>query len=111
MQRLHTLNKKHKQFETNKIQLLERLLDIRRETDLLVEIKDILDEIKIILSIIRTQKSILKEIAPTYGDSSHLADAQRILKTSIADFKQMSIQAEAVQSSVSSDGFNWRILR
>ena len=101
---MHALNKKHKEFENNKNELLEQLLDIGSEIELLVEIKDILDEINIILNILRTQTSVLSDPGlAKYDILSHSEDARRIIATSTADFKRMQIQAEAVQSSVSTN--------
>lgn len=107
--KLHALSKEYKDFENRKRDLLEQLLDIGKETKLLVEIKDILDEIKIILTILQTQRSVLldsglEKFALGLGGDDRLSqfeDARRIIETSTADFSRMQTQAEAVQSSVS----------
>ncbi|KAF2727552.1 hypothetical protein EJ04DRAFT_517173 [Polyplosphaeria fusca] len=100
-EQLHTLNKRHREFETKKNELLEQLLDIGSEITLLVEIKDILDEINIILNVLQTQNSILSEPRlKTHEDLHHSEDARRIVATSTADFTRMQVQAEAVKSSL-----------
>lgn len=101
--KLHTLNEKYKHYEDKKKKYLEKLLDIRKETECLVEIKDIMDEINIILTILRAQKSVvgdprLRQIATQETHGSHYDDALRIVTTSIADFERMQAQAEVLRS-------------
>lgn len=101
--KLHRLSERFRGFEIKKNNLLNLLLDIRQETELLVEIKDILDEINIIMTVLRTQNSILLDAGsknPVLVESAHFEDARRILETSTADFERMRVQAKAVKSSV-----------
>lgn len=99
---MYFLNKRHKGFENKKKDLLEKVLYIGSETELLVEIKDILDEINIVLNILRTQESILSDPdLEEHRSLTHAQDARRIISVGIADFERMQLQANTVQSSVS----------
>lgn len=87
--------------------LLNLLLDIRKETELLVEIKDILDEINIILSVLETQNKLLQDGKfDEYKEQrrpnglSHFDDAHRIVVMNIIDFMRMKDQAREAQASV-----------
>jgi hypothetical protein len=56
---LHGLNEMHYEYQEQRSKLLKRLLDIRKESNLLERVKDLLDEIKMIQSIIKDQLEVL----------------------------------------------------
>lgn len=92
--------------------ILEKLLDIKKGTSLLVEIKDILDEIKIIESVLGAQRSVINGIDLRKFESKmskkgsardfdrDFADARRIIDGFIADFERMKEHARTIYSSV-----------
>lgn len=57
---LYSLNKKNKHYREHRKKLLEKLLDIQRESKLLKEVKDILDEIKMVKSVLEDQFKVLE---------------------------------------------------
>lgn len=57
---LYGLHEKHAHYQGQRRKLLKKLLDIRSESNLLKEVKDILDEIKMILSVLNDQIEILE---------------------------------------------------
>ncbi|GAB7332487.1 hypothetical protein MBLNU13_g04281t1 [Cladosporium sp. NU13] len=57
---LHMLSEKYRHYALEKDLLLDKLLDIRRQTNLLREVKDIEDEIKIILHVLNEQQRVLE---------------------------------------------------
>jgi len=57
---LYGLHDKHAKYQEQRSKLLKKLLDIRSESNLLKEVKDILDEIKMILSVLCDQIEILE---------------------------------------------------
>lgn len=57
---LHMLSEKYRHYALEKDLLLDKLLDIRPQTKLLREVKDIEDEIKIILHVLNEQQRVLQ---------------------------------------------------
>lgn len=85
---------------------MERLLDIREEIKLLVEIRDIRDEIKIILSVVRKQQEAMEAMRefPDPSSGAMLGDSLPfdVVKANLDDFIRLDSQALAVQDRVSS---------
>ncbi|KAF2106882.1 hypothetical protein BDV96DRAFT_654214 [Lophiotrema nucula] len=104
--KLHRLRPGFKQYVDMRRLLLDRLLDIRKETELLVEIKDILDEINIILSVLQIQEKLLNDDKldefkrGRQHPSLHYEDARRIVSNNLIDFERMRSQAQDVQVSL-----------
>jgi hypothetical protein len=101
---LHALGGKSSNTLSAKQAHLERLLDIRKETDLLIEIKDIRDEIKIILSVITKQQELMEGMRPLAGPYGEgiLGDClpHDLVKMNFDDFSRLDGQALAVQDRV-----------
>jgi hypothetical protein len=79
------------------------LLDIREETELLVEVKDIRDEINIILSVLRTQQSLAKQLrSNTHGPEALFpsSSVELLVEANICDFEKLNSQAKAAQDNV-----------
>jgi hypothetical protein len=83
--------------------LLERLLDIREETELLIQIKDIREEIKIIRSVLDIQEEVLKEMLKGNNDRPYVLSSpapMTLVARNIGEFTRMEGQAAAVQDKV-----------
>lgn len=99
----HNLRKDSKHFEQEKEILLEQVLDIRKETRLLVEIKDIRDEINIILSVLHTQQTVMGQMRSNEqspGDLISGYTVERLVEGTIRDFTKLDSQAKTVQDKV-----------
>jgi len=82
---LHRLSEKYRHYDLEKELLLDKLLDIRPQTKLLREVKDIEDEIKIILHVLNEQVRVLsmEHIASYFkqgGSTSKLKDNDQLCK-------------------------------
>lgn len=80
------------------------MLDIREETKLLVEIKDIRDEVNIILSVLYTQQTIVRQMRANEQETKELlstSTVERVVETNISDFTKLDNQAKTVQEKVS----------
>ena len=98
--RLQELDKTSKYYNRDKITLLKGLLDIRREIELLVEIKDTRDEINIVLSLLNVQKTLVEELCKTSSDGRCYSPLQKTIKDDMAEFTTMDSQAKNVQDKV-----------
>lgn len=100
---LLTIAKTGNMFDYWKRLLLEQLLDMRTETSLLIEIRDIRDEINIIRSILTIQKGIVDKMMWTGGDSDPLLSdnaVQDLVHTNLEEIEKLDGQAVAVQQKV-----------
>jgi Holliday junction resolvasome RuvABC endonuclease subunit len=84
----------------------EQLLNIREETNLVAEVKDILDEVKIILTVVRIQEAVLEDITSlknlhTEKLQEHHDIARRIISTTKNNFENMETQATEIRKAVS----------
>ena len=82
-------------------------LDIREETDLVAEVKDILDEINIILTVVKTQETILEDIynlkkdgEDKHGIEEHHKITKRVIATTKKGFERMQAQATVIKNAV-----------
>lgn len=74
---------------------MERLLDTREETKLLIEIKDIRDELQIIQSILDIQKEVLENMKIIQFRP------RIVIQQNVAEMQRMYRQANTVQDKVS----------
>lgn len=78
------------------------MLDIRKEIEFLVEVKDIRDEINIILSVLHVQQSVVGQMKvleiPLLFPSEMTAES--LIETAIADFVRLNEQAKSIQDRV-----------
>ena len=103
MRRLQKLDAMSKHYDKDKVTLLKALLDIRKEIDLLMEIKDTRDEINIILSLLCVQQKLVEKMHKNSdrgpilpGDST----IDSMIENDIAEFERMDYQAKNVQDKV-----------
>jgi len=83
-------------------------LDIREETDLVAEVKDILDEVNIILTVVKTQETILEDIynlkkkddEDKLGIEEHHKITKRVISTTKKVFERMQAQATVIKNAV-----------
>ncbi|EAT87204.1 hypothetical protein SNOG_04813 [Parastagonospora nodorum SN15] len=96
------LDATNKYYQERKNTLLRNMLDIRKEIEFLVEVKDIRDEINIILSVLHVQQNVI-------GQMKALADpllfpnemtAESLIETDIADFARLNEQARSIQDKL-----------
>ena len=111
-EQLHTLSEKHRYYAQAKDLLLDQLLDIRPQTELLKEVKDIEDEIKIILHVLAEQQRVLQmdHIASFFGQQETPPDCEdtgqlcmeplKIIKRAIGDFERLDKQIKEVYSGL-----------
>jgi hypothetical protein len=108
---LYSLHEGYKQYSKLRSERLNKLLDIRAETKLLGEIKDILDEIKIIHAVLADQKKVLesKTLNPLLeGSTSEESNARRpmeILETIERNIKSLETHAISTEHGVSDPQF------
>lgn len=94
---------------TNEPSFVEHLLDIRYETKLLKEVKDIQDELNILLEVTQDQQLVHKEILGTFGPTlrpeSNSSDRQNIedtLKDQHLSLHQQEIEIRSMEKQVKS---------
>ena len=89
--------------------LMDDSLDIREETDLVAEVKDILDEVNIILTVVKTQETILDDIynlkkkkndEDKLGIEEHHKITERVISTTKKVFVRMQAQATVIKNAV-----------
>ena len=106
--KLRALNPVFKGYADKRKKLVEQLLDMTKETQLLVEIKDIVDEINIILNILQIQQAVLNDNKLNEVDltdhggrpNMHHDNARHIVVSNIMDFNRIHHQATQVRKSV-----------
>jgi hypothetical protein len=89
---------------------LERLLDIREEVDLPVEIKDIRDEINIVMSVFRSQQLIVEQMRTVEHNARDLLPnptVEKLLRANVSDFEKLDTQAKTTQDKVGSQLLTW----
>jgi hypothetical protein len=105
------LNEKHQDYQQERKRFLKKLLDIRKESNLLEEIQDILDEIKMVQAVIEDQIKVLKspEIAQFLCDDAYtesdwerggFKEPLKILRGIKANFEAMQSLTKAVEDGV-----------
>ena len=110
---LYNLHEKHSKYQELRRDKLKRLLDIRSESKLLREIKDVLDEIKMIKAILTDQLGVLesselpKFFSEFYGNSSTnkrgprpFSEVKKLLEGISYDFDGMKNHAKDVERGV-----------
>ncbi|KAF2095135.1 hypothetical protein NA57DRAFT_79621 [Rhizodiscina lignyota] len=108
---LGRLSERHPNYDKTKTKLLDKLLNIDRETELLREIKDIRDETRMILSVLESQYTTLKDLGEKSfqswsapfdqdTDAKPCAEAIRVLGRGIDDFTRMDRHAQSVQDAL-----------
>ena len=80
---------------------VNRLLNISKETQLLVECKDIEDELAILTTVLEQQHSVLKHMSTALKISKRRAGLQvRLVEQHLLDISRMQRQAQGVNSSL-----------
>ena len=109
---LHMLSEKYRHYALEKDLLLDKLLDIRPQTKLLREVKDIEDEIKIILHVLNEQQRVLQmdhvasyfkqgEPPSTCKDGGQLCkEPLKIIGRAIDNFERLDKQIKEVHNGL-----------
>ncbi|KAI1494238.1 hypothetical protein F5X96DRAFT_8131 [Biscogniauxia mediterranea] len=96
--RLYLLHEKNPEYQKRRSQYLKNLLDIRHESNLLGDVKDILDEIKMIQCILDDQEEVISNVK-TFLKPEGLK-LRNILKETEAKFITMEDHARSVEASL-----------
>ena len=103
---LEHLDENHPDYLSRRGLLLKMLLRISKDSRILSEVKDVLDEIGMIQGVLHDQKSVLND--DDGGEMDHLLGAQRDraplyseLRRMIRNFEQLKQRAQSVVDSVS----------
>jgi Mg2+ and Co2+ transporter CorA len=90
------LNATNKFYNERKNSLMADLLDIRKEIDLLVEVKDIRDEINIIRSVLNVQKDLISQMP----DLHNIYAMAKMIQADIDDFINLDERAKTIQDKL-----------
>ncbi|KAI1639109.1 hypothetical protein F4809DRAFT_172745 [Biscogniauxia mediterranea] len=100
--RLCRLNENNPEYQKRRSQYLKELLDISRESNLLEDVKDILDEIKMIQCILDDQKEVISKVKTFLKPKGR--KLRNILRNTLeeteAKFKTMQDHARSVEASL-----------
>ena len=97
--KLYALHEKHPQYQKRRSNYLKKLLDIRDESNLLGDIKDLLDEIKMIHCILSDQAIVVDKARERLRDQS-LEGVKQNLVDLEHKFKIMNDHADSVETAV-----------
>ncbi|KAI0602483.1 hypothetical protein F4775DRAFT_537433 [Biscogniauxia sp. FL1348] len=96
--RLYLLHEKHPEYQKRRSQYLKKLLDIRKESKVLEDVKDILDEIKMVQSVLKDQEEVIFKVNNFLKHEG--LGLHNILKETVSKFKTMEDQARSVEVSL-----------
>jgi len=97
--KLYSLHEKYPGYQARRSNYLKKLLDIRDESQLLEDIKDVLDEIKMIRGVLYDQNMVVDKACERLGEQS-FDGVRNTLSDLEYKFKVMKDHADSVEVAV-----------